>query len=1311
VGFRVEPAAKAVIVPGGPMSRHRSLSAAFALSFVTLAGASLPSCADDFDTSRPAAATGATLGEDIYSALCDRVGATSIAEDLTGASYRDICHKGPAGWGDKVDTSKLPALLATDARGQRARQLSIAKLETMARRRAEAVGALDALFPNVDLDDPFEPGKKVRMYDALDRLTERLTPLYDGDPYAPGRDPILPASTRSLGRLFGALAEDPAAAQALARIGERRGYRPAPLALGAMRPLVNSPHLRAAVKELVRVAGPGGRAEAPFQALLAATEQELRAMRADPDGGPLAVDDARLQPNRPRQTAELLSSVLLLQGEAYRAGASPSYVAQRDRRGFALPAGARPDGRAPVPAPFADVDGDGFADVDAFGRFVDGRGAPLDAPPPFRVLVASTDADFSFDAATGRPLAGDRLIYSYLDASTTFAASTLRDLRPLVAPRPGGGEGGASTLFKALRGARPLFGDWHAATKDFTATGGGKFAYEGFDAATSPLPELVHALGQALAAPESDDYLGFLLDLHEKRPDLTARAVGLVQSLLDESKKPAYAAARLDDASPLYDEIGAWLAKVARVGPDLYTGGVPGAKPKGLLYDVLAVLADPKVVDGVKQSFAPLFANKDRISYDPNDLNGPPVNLDTGEPFTDKLAFKTPVDRAADAEGANESAFKRFVDVVYYADHVRTCNRAGAKVKAKVDICVTSFDLEYPLGSGTLDECELFAVDELAVFFLDSFLDYNHPRRAKFDIKDETLTTLAGLIPCSPDGFESKLDAAFQIASGIDGFTTKPTPQALMRFVFFGAPSAAFPSPPDLDPLFDGKNAQTATFAQLTTELLGSAECPKNQNGVNTCTSFEQTLRGIIPNTLFMTEYMWMPRKPQGCVGFDCELPSSGFIEAQRPLITAFANYRYRPADDKEQCVRDQFGTCPAEQLFTELMGILFKHWPSDGSGLWRYEELIGWAVNQSDLFGLLAELTPALRDQAYTSPRAKAGQPRPGLEIAAAMVPVLFDPAVAKSLGVKDRQGATKTTANDGTPKDLTVFDLFANALRRSDARLAAAEGEGRKAAWREARSELVDQFLLARGGAWQNAAVAQALGPIGRLMREQLNARCPDREAQGSCEWAKTELSADVADLLSGPLFSAFADLSDALAEDPKAREALEALVGDLLAQAQSSEALADMMVSAADLFQVLQDEQNLAPIMNAMAVAAAPASEGGDGAGMLDTSLKLLRALLDDHDDLAPEAARAAAIDRYHVIDAVLKNAVAPVGEGGRSPFEVLADVVADVHRVDSASASPLDADDYRAMGAGLRHFLTDPYRGLEQFYTIIRDRNGN
>jgi hypothetical protein len=48
---------------------------------------------------------------------------------------------------------------------------------------------------------------------------------------------------------------------------------------------------------------------------------------------------------------------------------------------------------------------------------------------------------------------------------------------------------------------------------------------------------------------------------------------------------------------------------------------------------------------------------------------------------------------------------------------------------------------------------------------------------------------------------------------------------------------------------------------------------------------------------------------------------------------------------------------------------------------------------------------------------------------------------------------------------------------------------------------------------------------------------------------------------------------------------------------------------------------------------------------------------------------------------------------------------------VQRIDSEQQGPFTAEDYKAMADGLKSFLTDEYRGLEQFYTIVRGRNGN
>ena len=69
--------------------------------------AAAPGCSEEFDTSRQLPPRG-TVGEEVYGVLCDRVAAQALREDLTGASFRDICHKPRNGdYANEVDASKL----------------------------------------------------------------------------------------------------------------------------------------------------------------------------------------------------------------------------------------------------------------------------------------------------------------------------------------------------------------------------------------------------------------------------------------------------------------------------------------------------------------------------------------------------------------------------------------------------------------------------------------------------------------------------------------------------------------------------------------------------------------------------------------------------------------------------------------------------------------------------------------------------------------------------------------------------------------------------------------------------------------------------------------------------------------------------------------------------------------------------------------------------------------------------------------------------------------------------------------------------
>src|SRR5262249_25567115 len=141
-----------------------------------------------------------------------------------------------------------------------------------------------------------------------------------------------------------------------------------------------------------------------LQQVLTVLKQELLTATPNVSQLPtLVVDPSTAQPNRPRSDVEFAASLFLTQNDLFAANPSDParFIALRDRRGFVVPAGNVPGVKGTVPAPFSDLDGDGFADVDPFGRFVDAGGMPVALELPFAVPEI-TDPSVMVDGS-GRP--------------------------------------------------------------------------------------------------------------------------------------------------------------------------------------------------------------------------------------------------------------------------------------------------------------------------------------------------------------------------------------------------------------------------------------------------------------------------------------------------------------------------------------------------------------------------------------------------------------------------------------------------------------------------------------------------------------------------------------------------------------------------------------------------------------------------------------------------------------------------------------------------------------------------------------------
>ncbi|MGH7295362.1 MAG: hypothetical protein ACRELB_10535 [Polyangiaceae bacterium] len=384
-----------------------------------LLAVSVIGCSSDFDTSRPKPAV-TDLGEQLFIALCDRVAAQALPEDVTSTSWHPVCHPDASGkFATTVDQTRLPPFDpdAVDVDGnpvpvaaQKAeRAYRVARIEALARDRAETTAAFDAAFPgqtiplkDVTSSDPSKscaPAGTGPLPTELAAVLGRMVTLED--------DGTVPLFTEALGRVMNDVKAATDTQDALARFDARQGYRPLEIAMGAAQPVLSYPQLVPMVRSLLTLVatdsapydpagaidpskplGVGNRkpipgaAAAQMQQLFAVGREELRTAMA-PVVQPLlaSAPDAQVPTrqllSRPRTTLELTRQIMLQTDPAFEVGLQPAqYVVRRDPRGYAAVALVN----SAVPAPFVDQNGDGLADVDPLGQFMTSTGQPAVSP-------------------------------------------------------------------------------------------------------------------------------------------------------------------------------------------------------------------------------------------------------------------------------------------------------------------------------------------------------------------------------------------------------------------------------------------------------------------------------------------------------------------------------------------------------------------------------------------------------------------------------------------------------------------------------------------------------------------------------------------------------------------------------------------------------------------------------------------------------------------------------------------------------------------------------------------------------------------
>ena len=415
---------------------------------------------------------------EVFRVFCRRVARDAYPTDNDGSRFYAICDgKNADGSPRDPEAEAKPGLRA------------------ILRRRPEIMASMERLFAETRIEGTatFDKGE-------LSGFLQALVPLYDKP------EETIPTATRGIAQLFQQLtnADDARANKVLdtiARLVQRKGYRPPDQNLGAVRALFTYPRLDKLAQKLLPVISAHGAAHDQWVAVLNAAALEL-------------ADDAVKVADLDSTTLHTAVGLMLAEDPSQKSGNIPAVpVLQRSKvDGSALP--------------------------------VDGVSGGLPTPFP---AIGEDDTAQSRDAS-GLAQQGGKPVYQTYDASQTLLAALMRELSALIDR----GDKPRSALEGLAHGLKPLLGPQIARSETI---GKNNYAFTGPDVDHSPLLDLAHIGGLLLQYPETDALLKALDAIirdHENEAtglDFASMAVAELSKLSD------YDNAKLNGPHEFWDDL------------------------------------------------------------------------------------------------------------------------------------------------------------------------------------------------------------------------------------------------------------------------------------------------------------------------------------------------------------------------------------------------------------------------------------------------------------------------------------------------------------------------------------------------------------------------------------------------------------------------------------------------------------------------------------------------------------------------------------------------------------------------------------